>query len=114
MHIRNASSTALEGNLNHDDVKPQLPPETEAKAKEAAEKFEAFFVTEMLRQMRKSTKEIAGEDSIYKDKVNEDMLDLADTLVADAIAKTHAFGIADVLIRQLLPSAASPEKKGDA
>ncbi|MDF1484195.1 hypothetical protein PY257_03200 [Ramlibacter sp. H39-3-26] len=81
-------------------------PVLHAKASDAARKFEGLFITEMLRGMRRSTRELAGEDSIYHDRVNEDMLDLADTLVADAMAGQHAFGIADVILRQLLPSTA--------
>ncbi len=35
------------------------------------------------------------------------MLDMADTMVADQMASQRAFGIADVILRQVLPSAAS-------
>lgn len=82
---------------------PPVDPAFLKQATEAAEKFESFFIAETLRQMRRSTREMAAEDSVFKDRVNEDMLDLADTLVADAMASQRAFGIADVLLRQLLP-----------
>ena len=81
-------------------------PRYAAKATEAAVKFEAFFISHMLRQMRSGTREMAGEDSVYKDPVNSDMLELADNLVADKMAGQRAFGIADAILRQLLPSAA--------
>jgi flagellar protein FlgJ len=84
----------------------QVDPALLKKATEAAIKFESFFIGETLRQMRRSTREMAGEDSIFKDRVNEDMLDLADGLVADAMASQRAFGIADMLLRQLLPQPA--------
>ncbi|WP_019918808.1 rod-binding protein [Methyloversatilis discipulorum] len=87
-------------------VAPQVDPALLKKATEAAVKFESFFISETLRQMRRSTREMAGEDSIFKDRVNEDMLDLADGLVADAMASQRAFGIADMLLRQLLPQPA--------
>lgn len=74
-----------------------------AKVQQAAEKFESFFISQMLRQMRSATKEIAGEDSIYGKNTNSDMLDYADTSVADVMSKQRAFGIADVIVRQLLP-----------
>jgi flagellar protein FlgJ len=54
--------------------------------------------------MRSATKEIAGDDSIYGKNTNSDMLDYADTAVADAMAQQRAFGIADVIVRQLLPN----------
>nr|WP_298725915.1 rod-binding protein [uncultured Steroidobacter sp.] len=75
-----------------------------AKVQHAAEQFESFFIAQMLRQMRSATREIAGEDSIYGKKTNADMLDYADTAVADAMAQQRAFGIADVIVRQLLPN----------
>lgn len=78
------------------------------KASEAAVKFESFFIGHMLKQMRSSTKELAGDDSIYKDSVNSDMLDMADNLVADQMAHQRAFGVADAILRQLLPAPAAP------
>ena len=88
-------------------------PRYAAKATEAAVKFEAFFISHMLRQMRSGTREMAGEDSVYKDPVNSDMLELADNLVADKMAGQRAFGIADAILRQLLPSAAGSATKID-
>ena len=73
------------------------------KAAEAAVKFESFFIGHMLKQMRNSTKELAADDSIYKDSINSDMLDMADGMVADQMANQRAFGIADAILRQLLP-----------
>lgn len=88
-------------------------PRYAAKATEAAVKFEAFFISHMLRQMRSGTREMAGEDSVYKDPVNSDMLEMADNLVADKMAGQRAFGIADAILRQLLPAApASSAVKG--
>jgi peptidoglycan hydrolase FlgJ len=75
-----------------------------AKVQQAAEKFESFFISQMLRQMRSATKEIAGDDSIYGKNTNSDMLDYADTSVADVMSRQRAFGIADVIVRQLLPT----------
>lgn len=81
----------------------RVSPEYRAKATEAATKFESFFISHLLHQMRNSTREMAGEDSVFKDEVNRDMLDMADNLVADSLAGRHAFGIADAILRQLLP-----------
>ena len=81
-------------------------PRYRAKATEAAVKFESFFIGQMLHQMRASTRAMAGEGSVFKDPVNEDMLDLADNLVADKMAGQRAFGIADAILRQLLPAPA--------
>ncbi len=78
-----------------------------AKAGMAAEKFEAFFIAQMLRQMRSATRAMASEDSVFKDRVAADMLDLGDTMVADKMAGLHAFGIADAILKQLLPKQTS-------
>lgn len=74
-----------------------------ARLEQAAEKFEAFFIADMLRQMRRSAREIAGEDSPGS-RINAEMLDVADTRVADVLAGQRAFGIADVILRQMLPA----------
>jgi peptidoglycan hydrolase FlgJ len=79
-----------------------------SKATAAAIKFESFFIGHMLHQMRSGTRAMAGDDSAFKDPINSDMLDLADTLVADKMAGQRAFGIADVILRQLLPPTAAP------
>jgi peptidoglycan hydrolase FlgJ len=76
------------------------------KATNAAVKFESFFIAQTLHKMRDATKAMADDDSIYKDSINSDMLDMADNMVADQLAGRRAFGIADAILRQLLPAAA--------
>jgi peptidoglycan hydrolase FlgJ len=84
-----------------------VDPALRARAVAAAEKFEAFFIAEMLKQMRRSSSELAADDSPFKNKVNQDMLDLTDTLMGDSLAGQRAFGIADAILRQLLPETAA-------
>lgn len=83
-------------------------PAYRAKATEAAVKFESFFIGQMLHKMRESARSV-GEHDKQEESVNSDMLDMADNMVADQLAGRHAFGIADAILRQLLP--ASPDKK---
>ena len=85
-----------------------VDPKYRAKATEAAVKFESFFIGHMLHQMRSGTRELSAEDSVFKNKVNQDMLDMADNLVADQLAGRRAFGVADAILRQLLPAATAP------
>lgn len=75
-----------------------------AKATRAAVDFESFFIGHMLHQMRSTTRELAPEDSVFKDPVNSDMLDMADNLLAGQMAGKRAFGVADAILRQLLPA----------
>lgn len=83
-----------------------IDPVLRAKAVDAAEKFEAFFIAQNLKAMRRSTQALASEDSPFNNKINQDMLDMADNQVADSLARQRAFGIADVILRQLLPAPA--------
>jgi flagellar protein FlgJ len=73
------------------------------KATKAAVEFESFFISHMLQQMRESQRTLAPEDSPMKDPVNSDMLDMADKLLAGHMANQRAFGVADAILRQLLP-----------
>jgi flagellar protein FlgJ len=85
-------------------------PAYAAKVTKAAVDFESFFISNMLHQMRETTRDIAPDDSPFKDKVNQDMQDMADKLLAGNVASQRAFGVADAILRQLLPSP-SPSKK---
>jgi flagellar protein FlgJ len=81
-----------------------------AKATKAAVEFESFFISHMLQQMRESAKALAPEDSPLKDPVNSDMLDMADKLLAGHMAGQRAFGVADAILKQLLPPALNKTK----
>jgi flagellar protein FlgJ len=85
-----------------------VDPAYRAKATEAAVKFESFFIGHMLHQMRDGTRALAAEDSPSQNRINQDMLDMADNLVADQLAGKRAFGVADAILRQLLPAATAP------
>ena len=87
------------------DANPSRQARITAQATEAAVKFEAFFIKQMISQMRAGTRALADDDSAENRRVNQDMLDLADGLVADALAQQRAFGIADLMLRQVLPGA---------
>lgn len=76
-----------------------------AKATEAAVKFESFFIGHMLHQMRTSGRALQADEEGKRDNTNDDMLDMADNLVADQLAGRRAFGVADAILRQLLPVA---------
>jgi flagellar protein FlgJ len=75
-----------------------------AKATKAAVEFESFFISHMLKEMRATTREMADEDSVFKNKVNQDMQDMADGILAKQMAGQRAFGVADAILKQLLPA----------
>jgi flagellar protein FlgJ len=83
----------------------QPDPAYVKKATRAAVEFERFFVSHMLKEMRSSTRAMAAEDSVFNNRVNQDMQDMADDLLAGNMAGQRAFGIADAILRQLVPNA---------
>lgn len=89
---------------------PEHDPAYVAKATQAAVEFERFFIGHMLRTMRASTRELASEDSVFNNRVNQDMQDMADDLVAGNMAGQRAFGIADAILRQLVPGAGTGKR----
>lgn len=90
-----------------DDLAATSPADAayRAKATEAAVKFESFFIGHMLHQMRSSGRALQADEDGKRDNTNDDMLDMADNLVADQLAGRRAFGVADAILRQLLPVA---------
>ena len=91
----------------------QHDPVYVAKATKAAVEFERFFISHMLKEMRSSTRAMAAEDSVFNNRVNQDMQDMADDLLAGNMAGQRAFGIADAILRQLVPGASATPKPGD-
>ena len=103
--LQNTDAAAAEA-----PVAPSVDPAYAAKVTKAAIDFESFFISNMLHQMRETTRDIAPDDSPFKDKVNQDMQDMADKLLAGNVANQRAFGIADAILRQMLPAEATPKK----
>lgn len=103
MHTNNhlSVSTTTAGVAHEPAIQPAASP-LQAKAGKAAEKFEAFFINDMLRQMRRNARQVGGEEG--RDRTGDDMLELAHGMVADVLAGQHAFGVANLILRQVLPS----------
>lgn len=90
-------------------IRPALDSQaaTAQAARKAAQQFEGHFIAQMLHDMRRSSQALADPDGTRHNQ-GQEMLDLADTLVADQLSTQGAFGIADLLLRQLLPTDAAP------
>lgn len=82
-----------------------VAPEYRQQLQAAAVKFEGMFIKQLLQEMRKGGEAFSDEDSIFNNRRERDMLDFADNQVADSLAGQRAFGIADMIVRQMLPSA---------
>jgi len=107
--IDQKNAFALQAPASADTTPAEADPRYRARATEAAEKFESFFIADMLHQMRSATRELADQDSVFRNRIDEDMLDTADNRVAEVMAGQHAFGIADTILRAGgRPSASEP------
>jgi len=66
------------------------------KAREAAKDFEAYFVSMMLREMRKTVPKSGLLDSGISEEIYRDMFDQA---VAQQLASSGSIGLAKLLLR---------------
>jgi flagellar protein FlgJ len=103
-NVNSIEPQGADGTSGDDRVAPAADQAYVAKATRAAVEFESFFISHMLHQMRESTRTIAPDDSPTKDKVNQDMTDMVDDMLARNMAHQRAFGVADAILRQILPA----------
>jgi flagellar protein FlgJ len=96
----------------HNSAADAAKEHVRAQATDAAEKFEAHFIRKMMAEMRASSRALSGQQHEGKPAYGDDMQDVADGLVADALAHQHAFGIADLMLRHVLPQDLSPAASG--
>lgn len=95
--------------LGLNSIRPALEGQAamEQAARKAAQQFESHFIAQMLHDMRRSSQALSDPDG-NRPSQGQEMLDLGDTMVADQLATQGAFGIADLLLRQLLPQETPP------
>jgi len=74
---------------------PVTPPSAELRT--AAQRFEAVFLREMIGSMRKG--KLA--DDVFGSSSGDNFREMADANTADAMAKMGAFGIAQLVEKQL-------------
>src|SRR5690554_2385143 len=66
----------------------------------AAEQFEALFLQQILKQMRKAG-DVLSEDSLMRSRELDTMRDLYDEVLAEHLAEQRQTGIADMIVQQL-------------
>ena len=74
------------------------------KTREAAEKFEAYMLRQMLSSMRAGS---LGND-IFGSEATSKFLEMSDAQLADTMSKSGGMGFADMLARQLSPTQDRP------
>ena len=80
----------------------------------AAEQFEALFLQQILKQMRKAS-DVLGEGNPMRSRELDTMRDFYDEVLAETLAGRKQTGIADMLVKQLSGAAGSaPDLEGAA
>lgn len=79
----------------------------------AAEQFEALFLQQVLKQMRKAG-DVLAADNPMRSRELDTMRDFYDGMLADTLATKRQTGIADLLVKQLSGNANPIENMDDA
>jgi Rod binding domain-containing protein len=90
--ILNASAASIQKTSAAANDSPKL-----AKAKEAAQDFEAIFLSQMLATMSQElggAGGVAGGDEVYRDMFNKE--------VAKMISRSGGIGVADAVLQEML------------
>ncbi|MDF3933824.1 transglycosylase SLT domain-containing protein [Pseudomonas citronellolis] len=81
-------------------VAPGQPGQPQARLEAAAEQFEALFLQQILKQMRKAG-DVLSAGGITRSRDLDTMRDFYDGVLADNLAERKQTGIAALLVRQL-------------
>jgi flagellar protein FlgJ len=86
-----------------------LPADEKLRLKEASEQFEAVWLAQLLKEARPEGSELLGDS--YSSRLYKDMMD---DVLAQEMAKSHTFGLAELLTRQMQPTASHSSSSGAA
>lgn len=86
---------------NLDNLRLQMKENPKAGTKAVAQQFESMFVNMMLKSMR----EAVPQDGMFSSNENRMYTELMDQQLADKLTKQSSLGLADVMLRQLMPDA---------
>jgi len=79
----------------------------------AAEQFEAMFLQQVLKQMRKAS-DVLAADNPLRSREMDTMRDFYDGVLADTLATKRQTGIADMLVKQLSGDTSQSQSISDA
>jgi soluble lytic murein transglycosylase len=98
----------FDGGESH--IAEQTPPRANSDLAAAAEQFEALFLQQVLKQMRKASDALSG-DSSFKSREQATINDFYDDALAQKLAGNKQTGLADLIVRELSGNQAqSPDK----
>jgi soluble lytic murein transglycosylase len=101
----NTPSMSAQGDLPSAGQKPALDM--------AAEQFEAMFLQQVLKQMRKASDVLAADNPLHSRELDT-MRDFYDGVLADNLAGKRQTGIADMLVKQLSGNASQSQSHAQA
>lgn len=84
------------------DGQNAVAPAREQQLAMAAEQFEAMFLQQILKQMRKAS-DVLGAGNPMRSRELDTMRDFYDEVLAESLSTQRQVGIADMLVRQLSP-----------
>lgn len=90
--------------VSNEDIKSetQARQAQDAKIKQACQDFEAIFLTQMVKQMRKSVPKDEKDDSLFSGKEDETYHEMLDSEYAKVMASNNGgIGIAKIMYSQL-------------
>lgn len=79
--------------------------------RDVARQFESLFINQLLRSMRESNAAL-NEDSLFNSNETKMYQDMLDQQMGIEIAQSGGLGLADVLVRQLLPQQSTETAMG--
>jgi soluble lytic murein transglycosylase len=78
-----------------------LPANRQEQLEKVSEQFEALFLQQILKQMRKASDVLSAENSPMRSRALDTMRDYHDQLLADSLSSKRQTGISDMLVKQL-------------
>lgn len=91
-------------------LRTQSAQQTPEAQREVARQFEALFIQQMLKTMRAAS----PGDSLVDSDASRTMRDFHDQKLAESLSQRGDFGIAQLLLKQIAPDAASGRQAGPA
>lgn len=94
---------------HHAEPKPlqDIAIARQARLEDAAEQFEAMFLQQILKQMRKAG-DVLSEGSSMRSRQGDTLREMHDEALAQTLATHRQTGIADLLVKQLSRGEAAP------
>ena len=73
----------------------------ESHLRQAAQQFEAIFMRQMLKEMRKVDELLDSKDNPLNSDAGKMMQGLYDDMLCDSLARQQSIGIAELIVKQL-------------